>query len=182
VSIQDGLDRLSRHFVARPTSDLDGLCDSVLESLVGEDQVADDVALVAMRAVSLAGQPLSLILPAEPRMLVQMRDALRRWLRESEVAATDENEILVACGEACANVVQHAYGATPGVMEVHARLVEGSVEVSVRDHGDWRPTAERGGGWGLQLIGGLMDSVDVDRHGTGTEVRMRRQVKIGDNR
>jgi anti-sigma regulatory factor (Ser/Thr protein kinase) len=115
-------------------------------------------------------------LPAEPRVLVDLRRALRQWLRESGVGAHDEGEILVACGEACANVVQHAYGAGPGEMEVRARLVDGFVEMSIRDHGDWRPEAERGGGWGLQLIRGLMDSVEVGREADGTEIRMRRRV------
>lgn len=179
VSIQDGLDRLSLEAVAYSTSDLEELCDGLLSSLLEQDQVADDIALVAMRAVSLFDGPLSLRLPADPRMLVQMRGALRRWLRESEVATTDENDILVACGEACANVVQHAYGAARGDMEVQARLVDGSVEMSVRDHGEWRPPADRGGGWGLQLVRALMDSVEVDRGSGGTEVRMRRRVHIG---
>ena len=179
VSIQDGLDRLSLAAVANATSDLDELCDQLLSSLVDPNLVADDIALLTMRAVSLFEGPLSLKLRAEPRMLVQMRTALRRWLRESGVAPADENDVLVACGEACANVVQHAYGATPGDMEIEARLVDGSVEISVRDQGEWRPPADRGGGWGLQLIRGLMDTVDVDRGSGGTEVTMRRQVQIG---
>jgi len=179
VSIQDGLDRLSLEAVTHATSDLDELCDRLLSSLLDQNQVADDIALLAMRAVALSDGALVLRLSAEPRMLVQMRGALRRWLRESDVATSDENDILVACGEACANVVQHAYGATPGDMEVWARLVDGSVELSVRDHGEWRPAADRGGGWGLQLIRGLMDSVDVERDADGTEVRMRRRVQIG---
>jgi serine phosphatase RsbU (regulator of sigma subunit)/anti-sigma regulatory factor (Ser/Thr protein kinase) len=179
VSIQDGLDRLSLEAVAYETSDLEELCDGLLSSLLEQDQVADDIALVAMRAVSLFDGPLSLRLPAEPRMLVQMRGALRRWLRESEVATSDENDILVACGEACSNVVQHAYPAARGDMEVQARLVDGSVEMSVRDNGEWRPPADRGGGWGLQLVRALMDSVEVDRGSGGTEVRMRRRVHIG---
>jgi len=62
---------------------------------------------------------------------------------------------------------------------VNARLVEGSVEISVRDRGEWRPPADRGGGWGLQLMRSLMDSVDMDRAAGGTEVRMRRQVQVG---
>jgi anti-sigma regulatory factor (Ser/Thr protein kinase) len=49
--------------------------------------------------------------------------------------------------------------------------------VTVRDHGTWRPPADRGGGWGLQLIGGLMDSVDVDRAPDGTVVRMSRRLR-----
>ena len=112
-------------------------------------------------------------------MLVQVREALRRWLRESGVSTAAENDILVACGEACANVVQHAYGAVPGNLEVSARLVDGCVEMSVRDQGEWRPEADRGGGWGLQLIRGLMDSVEVGQEAGGTEVRMRQRVHAG---
>ena len=178
-SIQDGLDRLSQEAVTHATPDLEELCDRLLSSLVGQSKVADDIALVAMRAVSLYDGPLRLTLPAEPRMLVQMRGALRRWLRESGVATAAENDILVACGEACANVVQHAYGAVPGEMEVHARLVDGSLEISVRDHGEWRPAADRGGGWGLQLIRALMDSVELDQDAGGTVVRMRRRLRLG---
>jgi serine phosphatase RsbU (regulator of sigma subunit)/integral membrane sensor domain MASE1/anti-sigma regulatory factor (Ser/Thr protein kinase) len=178
-SIQDGLDRLRLEAGSQPTDDLDELCDRLLSSLLEGSRVADDIALVAMRTVPLHEGPLSLTLPAEPRMLVQMRTVLRRWLRESEVAPSDENDILVACGEACANVVQHAYGTGTGDMEVVARLVDGAVEITVVDHGQWRPAADRGGGWGLQLIRGLMDTVEVDSGSGGTEVRMRRGVQIG---
>jgi anti-sigma regulatory factor (Ser/Thr protein kinase) len=178
MSIQVGLDRLAAEAVANAASDLEELCDRLLSNLVQPDNVADDIALVAMRPVPIAGGPLRLRLPAEPRMLVQMRAPLRRWLRECDVADTDESEILVAVGEACANVVHHAYHATPGHMEIEARLEEGSVRVSVRDQGQWRPPAERDGGWGLQLMSSLMDVVEVDRGPDGTEVRMRRRVRI----
>jgi anti-sigma regulatory factor (Ser/Thr protein kinase) len=50
--------------------------------------------------------------------------------------------------------------------------------VTVRDHGEWRTPADLGGGWGLQLIHGLMDSVDVDRTPDGTVVRMRRRLQV----
>jgi len=182
VSIQDGLDRLSHAAATGPREDLEDLCDHLLTALLDDNPVADDVALVAMRTVPSLDGPLAVTLPAEPRMLVQMRGALRRWLRESEVAPSDENDILVACGEACSNVVQHAYGARRGDMEVEARLVEGAVELVVRDTGAWRSPADRGGGWGLQLIRGLMDTVEVDSGTGGTVVRMRRRVQIGGDR
>ena len=173
------LDRLSLEAAAQATAGLEELCDHLLASLVEQELVADDIALLAMRAVALVETPLTLRLPAEPRVLVQVRGALRRWLRESEVSTAAEHDILVACGEACANVVQHAYGAAPGDMEVSAVLVDGSVELSIRDHGEWRLEADRGGGWGLQLIEGLMDSVEIGRTADGTEITMRRRVHGG---
>ena len=179
VSIQQGLDRLSLEAAAHASAGLEELCDHLLASLVEQELVADDIALLAMRAVALVETPLTLSLPAEPRVLVQVRGALRRWLRESEVPSTAEHDILVACGEACANVVQHAYGAVPGEMEVSAELVDGWVELTIRDHGEWRQEADRGGGWGLQLIEGLMDSVEVERTADGTQITMRRRVQGG---
>jgi len=181
VSIQDGLDRLGVAAVSDAAADVDveELCDGLLLHLVGDTRVADDIALLAMRPLTLVAGPLILTLPGEARMLVQMRGTMRRWLRESDVSPADENEILIACGEACSNVVRHAYGAAPGAMHLTADLVDDTVEIVVRDEGTWRPPADRGGGWGLQLIKGLMDTVDLDRGAGGTMVRMQRRVRMG---
>jgi serine phosphatase RsbU (regulator of sigma subunit)/integral membrane sensor domain MASE1/anti-sigma regulatory factor (Ser/Thr protein kinase) len=180
VSIQVGLDRLREHGASDSESDVDALCDSLLSSLLEQNQVADDIALLAMRRAEAFGGPLNITLSAEPQMLAHARGALRRWLRESRVASSDANEILVAAGEACANAVQHAYGAVPGVMDLEARMAGGSVEISVRDHGGWRPAADRGHGWGLQLMRSVMDSVEVDHDSGGTVVTMRRRVEQGE--
>jgi anti-sigma regulatory factor (Ser/Thr protein kinase) len=151
----------------------------VLTALVGQHPTADDIALVAMRLTPPSDGPLHLSIAAEPQMLVQLRRALRRWLREAGVSAQDENEVLVACGEACANVVQHAYEVAPGALELHASLVGQDLEVTVLDRGRWRPAAERGGGWGRSLMEAFMESVDVRSGPDGTAVTMRRKVIIG---
>jgi serine phosphatase RsbU (regulator of sigma subunit)/anti-sigma regulatory factor (Ser/Thr protein kinase) len=177
-SIQIGLDRLLDEAVRHADADVDELCNHILSTFIDPQRLGDDIALVVMRPLSLVGAPLELALPAEPRMLVEARRALRQWLRDSGVAPHDESEILVACGEACANVVRHAYATAPGDMVLEARIVEGLLEVTVRDQGGWRTPVDRGGGWGLQLIHGLMDSVDVDRTPEGTVVRMRRRLTI----
>lgn len=177
-SIREGLDRLAERALAHRTADLQELSDRLLDDLLDTGDVSDDVALVIMRR-ALAGSPLSLRLPGEARVLIQARTALRRWLRELGVAPHDAGEVLVACGEACANVVQHAYGASPGPMWIDAALVDGTLEISVRDRGSWRAPSDRGGGWGLQLMKALMDSIEVAHGPDGTEVRLRRRVQVG---
>ena len=185
VPITDGLSHLADEAVraveTAPSLDLEALCDHVLGALLDEHQVADDVALVALRPTITADGSLALRLPAEARMLVQVRGAVRRWLRESGVTDDDAAEILVACGEACANVVQHAYSGdpTPGPLEVEAHVAGRVLEMQVRDHGQWRSPADRGGGWGLQLMQGLMDDVDVEHTTAGTTVHLRRDLSIG---
>jgi anti-sigma regulatory factor (Ser/Thr protein kinase) len=82
--------------------------------------------------------------------------------------------------KACANVVRHAYStAATGDMVLEARIADGLLEVTVSDHGRWRSPVDRGGGWGLQLIRGLMETVAVDHAADGTVVRMRRRLHAG---
>ncbi|MGO4599119.1 MASE1 domain-containing protein [Terrabacter sp. 2RAF25] len=172
---------LTSTLTSSPDEDLELLCDRLLVTFLDEDHIPDDVALLAMRpAVSVEGE-LSLRLPAEARNLVKLRGALRRWLHESGVPESEANEVLVASGEACANVVQHAYSGADvaGVLELLARLSGDDLEVRVRDHGHWRAAADRGGGWGLQLMHALMDEVEVEHAAAGTEVRLTRRVRLG---
>lgn len=181
VSLTDGLDRLAREAAApSPDDGLEALCDRLLETFLDEQHIEDDVAILAMRPAPSVDGELDVRLPAEARNLVQVRSALRRWLRESGVSEDDTNEVLVACGEACANVVQHAYSenSVSGELVLEARLDGDHLEIRVRDHGHWRPAAERGGGWGLQLMGALMDDVAVEHAPAGTVIRLRRRVRL----
>jgi PAS domain S-box-containing protein len=178
ATIRDGLERL-KTLVAASGDDLEAMCDHLLLEMVGSD-VLDDIALLAIRPVRLASEPLSLRLPAEPHVLAPFRWTLRRWLREIGASPQIANDILIACGEACANVIQHAYGAKEGFLEVDLVMLDGTIEVTVRDRGTWRPSGGgRRAGYGDRLIRGLMDSVDVTSGSGGTVVRMRRRLRAG---
>ncbi|WP_235508694.1 MASE1 domain-containing protein [Terrabacter sp. Root85] len=181
VSLTAGLDRLDREASAVPDDDIEALCERLIDTFLDEDHIEDDVAILAMRPLPSVDGELDVRLPAEARNLVQVRSALRRWLKEATVSEADVNEVLVACGEACANVVQHAYSGqgSAGELVVEARLDGDALEVRIRDHGHWRPAADRGGGWGLQLMDALMDDVDVEHTPGGTDVRLRRRVHVG---
>jgi PAS domain S-box-containing protein len=174
-SLRDGLERLKQEVSAGP-SDLEELCDHLVHTLVGTE-VSDDIALLTLRPVSLAGHPLHLRAPADPNSLASLRQTLRRWFREIDAPEQDAYDVLVACGEACANAVQHAYGAGEGHVEVDVAAQDGDVEVVVRDSGRWRTASPSGGGRGLDLMRGLMDTVDVQTGADGTVVRMRRRVR-----
>jgi serine phosphatase RsbU (regulator of sigma subunit)/anti-sigma regulatory factor (Ser/Thr protein kinase) len=169
ASLQDGLDQLSEVTAAHVGIDLENLCDHVLDALADHHGNADDIAVLALRLEPSLEGPLRLVVGAEPPVLAQVRRSLRRWLRDGGVPERDENEVLIAVGEACANVIQHAYDGTPGPLEVTASLDEDILIVTVRDHGRWRPAADRGGGWGMSLMEALMDSVDVARSVEGAD-------------
>jgi integral membrane sensor domain MASE1/anti-sigma regulatory factor (Ser/Thr protein kinase) len=184
-SILEGLTRL-KTLAADPGEDLEVLCDHLLDSMV-TDEVSDDIALLALRQVPLAAGPLFLRLPAEPQVLAPLRQTVRRWLREIDADPRIVDDVLVACGEASANAIQHAYGAKDGLFEVSLVVSDGTVDVTIRDRGNWRPSsgsgrAARRGGLGQRLMRELMDSVNVESGPEGTVVRMRRSLQVGADR
>src|SRR5205823_7744488 len=123
ASLETGLERLRNEAAA--AEDLEALCDHLLASLPGED-IADDIAILALRPVAFTGGPLHLHLPADPLALAPMRRTLRRWLEEMDAAPEEAYAVTVACNEACANAIQHPYAAREGFLDVELRLAEGA--------------------------------------------------------
>jgi anti-sigma regulatory factor (Ser/Thr protein kinase) len=180
VSLDEGLEWL-RGLAAGISGRLDDLCSALLRASFHEASQADDVALLAVRLESVEPERTELTLAAEPESLAYMRRALGRWLRVAGADSAETYEILVACGEACANAIAHAYPAgEASSYVVEARRRDGAVELEVRDSGRWRAPRAGSKGRGLRLISQLVDELDIDRTSTGTVVRMRRAVSPPD--
>jgi anti-sigma regulatory factor (Ser/Thr protein kinase) len=113
---------------------------------------------------------------ADPVQLTFFRYGLGRWLEGLQWPEGERDEVILAVSEACTNSVQHAYPVGfPGDVEVVGRLVLGlprrRVAVTVRDWGEWR--SETGGnGFGLVVVRGCMERVNVRHDGHGTVVTM----------
>ena len=177
-SLERGLDRLREEAgVSSPT--LDSLCDRLLGEFLGSN-VADDVALLAVRPIPFGAGGVRVRLPAEPHVLAPMRRTLRRWLREIHATPQESDDIVAACHEACANAIVHPYGGRVGQVELSLELTNGVLDVEVRDSGRWRESAAADG-HGLRMMRGFMDSVVVEADDEGTVVRMRRELRARAN-
>jgi PAS domain S-box-containing protein len=176
--IDDGLARIAIA-LSEGHQDLEELCDRLLAGIGGGGE--DDVALLALEPLQVAPDRLQLTMPADPLRLASLRRDLRRWLTACEATDEERNEIVLACNEAFANAVEHAYGPGDGSVEVSAALSDHEISITVRDFGRWREPRGANRGRGLPLIEAVMDSLTVvkgDR--AGTEVRMVR--KLGGSR
>jgi anti-sigma regulatory factor (Ser/Thr protein kinase) len=172
--LAQGLEVLRRTGETGP-GDPDALCERVVEALVGESPPRDDVAMLAVQ-IEPASDALSLSLPAKPASLATMRRALTRWMRRAGAEQHETYEAVVACGEACANAVAHAYPPVHDeAVEIQACRKGDDVEITVIDHGRWRG-AEAREGKGLELMRELMDTVELDTKPSGTRVTMRRRL------
>jgi anti-sigma regulatory factor (Ser/Thr protein kinase) len=156
--------------------DPDEACRALLDRLLLDGRAHDDVGLLVAR-LDAPPAALDLVVPADPSSLVGVRRGLGRWLRASGVGDAEAYELQVACGEACANAIAHAYPPGEAHFAVRAERDKYELTIEVADYGAWRPPRGGTGGRGLALIEQLTDSLEIDRGVAGTTVRMRRRMK-----
>ena len=171
-SIDVGLERL--RLTAEGHHDVEALCDAIgAEVVPGAPE--DDVAFIAARVPPL-GDHLHVRWPATLESLAPSRYLLRRWLRRAGATRQEAYDIVVACQEASANAVEHAYGPGQAQIEVEAELNGRQVTVTVRDEGRWRAARGADRGRGIPLMEMLMDDVEIRSTDSGSEVVLTRQL------
>ncbi len=151
-------------------------CSRIMKTLLGSEALGDDCALLAVRRHEVMPAGFELLVPARPTSLATVRAEVRRWLRTTDATADDVIDLLVAIGEACANSIEHAYGASDGKVSIRARIEGSTVEVSVADRGTWRAPQGQDRGRGMTLMRKLTDNVTISRRPEGTEVTMQRRI------
>jgi anti-sigma regulatory factor (Ser/Thr protein kinase) len=174
-SLDAGLEWL-RAFVSSAPRGPDELCGALLAARFADQPPRDDVALLAVGLEPVSPDRIEITLRAEPESLAQMRRAVGRWLRAAGATDAETYETLVACGEACANAVAHAYPPGDASYLVEAERRRDGVEVRVRDFGSWRAPRTGSQGRGLGLMREIMDEVEIERGEAGTSVVMRRSL------
>jgi serine phosphatase RsbU (regulator of sigma subunit)/anti-sigma regulatory factor (Ser/Thr protein kinase) len=175
--LDDGLERLRETMCAGDADELELQCDAIVDTMLPDGPGRDDAALLAIRALPLT-DPLIVRMPAEVDSIPVVRRVLGRWLDEAGAAPATIEDFSLACSEACANAIEHAYTPAPNSLEVHASTSpDGVTTVTVRDFGQWRRPRGTNRGRGLLLMEGLMDSVKIDRGADGTTIRLTRQLE-----
>jgi PAS domain S-box-containing protein len=145
---------------------------TILDRVLGGKDPHDDVAILLVAVDPVPLKTLDLTLPAIPSTLPLVRQSLQQLaggvgLDQGRLAA-----LQIAVGEAMNNVIEHAYGVTPGTVHVRAAETDGRLVVEVMDAGEWRRERRDGGGRGLRIMRALVDDVTVERTEAGTSVRL----------
>jgi PAS domain S-box-containing protein len=170
-SLTVGLRRLAEAAVA--IGDAPGWSDELVRRMTA-GAGDDDVALLAVSFAPVFRATLT----ASPEKLAGLRRELRGWL--AAVGTDDDTtaDVLLACGEAAANAVEHAFPDEPGELMVELRLsADRGLTLRVADTGRWRRVPAPGDrGRGLPLMHAVMDSVRVEPGEGGTVVTMRRRL------
>jgi anti-sigma regulatory factor (Ser/Thr protein kinase) len=116
--------------------------------------------------------------------LARVRSSLRQDLTRAGVDASDAFDCLVAVTEACTNALVHGHG--DEVPRVSWRINGSMALFLVEDHSRLRWAQVEGGdgaadgrvgGFGLQLMERLMDSVDISIEDHGTTVELTKRIR-----
>lgn len=174
-SIDAGLRRLAGAAEAAARCGDSPLADGVYRALLDETPLEDDVALLAIETRPLEGA-LEMDLLARPSVLGGLRKTLGRWLQAAGANEDELFDVTLSTSEAAANAIEHAYGGREATFTVHCELNGNRVSVTVRDSGRWRTTRPPGGGRGLEIMRGLLDSVEVSGGDDGTVVKMTKEL------
>jgi PAS domain S-box-containing protein len=173
--LEDGLGELA-DAAGRGDGGLEGLCDSVLAGVLGQQVPTDDVALLAVRPRPVSTGSMKLSLAAEPESLGVLRRRLGRFLHAVGTSDHEAYEVMLTVCEAAGNAIEHAYGPADASFDVEVSFESGTLVAVVRDRGSWRERRGTHRGRGLKIIEGLMDDVEVKAEPDGTVIRMRRRL------
>jgi serine phosphatase RsbU (regulator of sigma subunit)/anti-sigma regulatory factor (Ser/Thr protein kinase) len=151
-------------------------CRAIIDQLLEGVEIADDIALLAVKAVGLH-ELLEVELPAEAEQLATIRHLIRRWVAANGGSDDDCAAFAISVTEACANAIEHAYGPEAATVGVQAALVDGIATVSVIDTGGWREPRGKHRGRGIPVMREFMDDVEIDSAEDGTTVKLLRRLE-----
>jgi anti-anti-sigma factor len=120
--------------------------------------------------------PVELVLPAQPWALKNIRHTMRRWLSAAGARPLIIDDLLIAVGEACTNVVDHAYGTEVGTVTLHLELQWPDVVATIADTGQWGQPSAGNRGRGTLFMRNCSDDLRIDHGPSGTTVVIRRQL------
>jgi anti-sigma regulatory factor (Ser/Thr protein kinase) len=134
--------------------------------------------------------------PSATEFLATIRDVTRRVAELAGCDAGVAEQVALAVDEASTNVIEHAYrGARDRSIGLHYRLAPDELRVEIVDDGapvDTRSLPEldlrryaserRTGGFGVHLMGRIMDSVSFRRTRQGNVCCMVKRLDVGRER
>lgn len=133
-SIDVGMARLGAALAERLDQPTAQLIDGIIEELTGASPPRDDIVLAAFRYTPAVAH-CHLQAPAQSDQLAGLRQQMRAWLDQQHVTAECQQALLIAVGEACSNIVDHAYRPRPTLHHAQGdTTAEPRMEVDLTDH------------------------------------------------
>jgi anti-sigma regulatory factor (Ser/Thr protein kinase) len=177
-SLDIGLARLLCAARARVRMPIDQLADDLLHAMLADSDGTDDVVALLLRAPIAAPEMLLRKVHATGDDLRAARREVRTWLASTGMRPECAAQLLTAVGEACMNVVQHAYtDEAHRLIRLEGTVTDGLATVTITDTGTWKEHSARSvGGRGVDMMRRLVPDVEITRRPGGTSVTLRMPI------
>jgi serine phosphatase RsbU (regulator of sigma subunit)/anti-sigma regulatory factor (Ser/Thr protein kinase) len=174
-SLDVGLERLLTEAAGRARLPIERLADELLDVMLADSDGSDDVVLLLLRSPVRTPELFLRKVRAAPGELRRVRAEVSEWLRSTGVDEQRSTDLLIAIGEACMNVVQHAYSdELHQLVRIEGAVIDGELVLTVTDTGTWKEHSSRSvGGRGMRLMRRLVPTVEYTRRTGGTSVTFR---------
>lgn len=171
--LEMGLDRLAALVSGPIQLTAAEICDRLASGLGVDESREDDVVILVANLAPDTTSDFAGRYPALPEELARVRAAVRMWSSRNRLPASVIDDVMILVGEACSNVVRHAYAdEDQGDMEVTIAHRDGKLEFEIRDWGTWAPPSSesRGPGMGIGIMRKLTSDLEHASGATGTRV------------
>ena len=132
---------------------------------------------------------LDVTLPATYEFVRTTRKVIASYLEEAQVDASHASDLVLAVGEACTNVVQHAFPGSAGMFRLILDLRPEEIVVEITDAGVGFEPFEQAiapfgrlavSGRGIEIMRRLVTAVEVESPAPmgGTRVRLRQRLTV----
>ncbi len=176
--LDDGFNRLVRAATFHAALPTGALCDALVQTLAGDRDRTDDIAIVALRLVASTPTIHVDTFASAKDQFAPARDRLRTWLDRIGAPEATAADIVLATNEAWTNAAAHGnQWRSERLVRVEAGLSHGTVVVAVSDSGQWRPpvsvNTEEQRNRGHAIMATLADDVTTEPDDRGTTVTLR---------
>ncbi len=144
---------------------------TLLARTVDGSKTSDDVAILIVR---VEGAPaLDVTVPAQPENCSLLRHRLRQFLDLCPLSEDQRFDLIVACGEAITNAIEHPEARSSHDVRMRARMSPTRVTVRIEDTGRWRRSEfPPHRGRGIPLMHALVSDVKLWTDHGGTIVEL----------
>jgi len=123
---------------------------------------------------------IKIVVPSSLENLSLIRAMVRTYLGHYDIPEIEIRNFIIIVDELSTNAIEHGYDYKIGEISIDICKLGNEVTIEVEDFGkgyDSNRKSKDEGGMGLQLVKGLVDSFELEKKPTGTEVKIKRVIK-----
>jgi len=129
---------------------------------------------------TLRGEGIKIIVPSSLKNLSLIRALVKTYLIAESISKKDTLRLLTVIDELATNAIEHGYDYKEGDISIYMTKDGDFIKITVEDFGAGFNNLKKSkseGGMGLDIVRGLVDSLEINKKEVGTEFKILKKVE-----